>query len=58
MFRFVKKTNVTILLGRWKPIPSKDKKILDRKVYLANYDDCYLCQYTNEKKDKLNNKIS
>ena len=58
MFRFIKLSNVNILLGRWKPVPSTEKKILDRKVYLANYDNCYICQYTNKEKDKLNNKVS
>ena len=58
MFRFIKISNVNILLGRWKPVSSTEKKILDRKVYLANYDNCYICQYTNKEKDKANNKIS
>lgn len=55
MFRFIKFSNVNILLGRWKPVSSKEKIILDRKVYLANYDNCYICQYTytNKEKDKL-----
>ena len=33
--------NESLLLGRWHY--PKDKKILDRKIYLANYDHCGPC---------------
>ena len=43
---FIKK-NEQLLLGRWHY--PKNKQILDRKIYLANYDHCGPCGTLNPK---------